>query len=394
MTAAAVVLAALPAVAFGYAYAGYPLLLWIVASFRGPRPLPEDDPDEWPTVSVALPAYNEEGVIGDTLERLLALDYPADRLQIVVVSDASSDRTDEIVRSYAHRGVELVRLEERSGKTAAENAAVPHLRGEIVVNTDATTRLPPGSLKPLVRAFRDPSVGVASGRDRSVGREAEVGGREADAVRGESGYVGWEMWLRELETRVHSIVGASGCFYAIRRELHREPVPGELSRDFMAALRAREAGYRAVSVPGAVAGVPRARSLRAEHRRKTRTMVRGLTTLWRKRHLLNPLRWGSFAWMLFSHKLARWLVPATLPGAVLGLGVLAAQGHAAAGALLGAGGVLALAGLAALRRPEGGDLPAPVATAGYLALGLAAGVVAWARALGRQGRAVWEPTRR
>lgn len=381
-------LALLSPATFAYAYLGYPALLWLGSRLGRARSLPEDDPSPWPTVSISLPAYNEEDVIAGTLDRLLALDYPEDRLQILVVSDASTDRTDEIVRSYADRGVELLRLDERHGKTAAENAAAEHLEGDVVVNTDATTRIPPDSLKPLIRTFADPSVGVASGRDRSVGRD------RTDEVRGEAGYVGYEMWLRDLETRIHSIVGASGCLYAIRRELHLEPVPGELSRDFMAALRAREAGFRAVSVPEAVALVPRARSLRSEARRKARTMLRGLSTLWSERHLLNPLRWGSFAWMLFSHKLARWLVPLTAPAALLGVGWLSLAGHGAATALLAAGGLGAAVGLAGTLWPDDRRLPAPVAACSYVSLALGAGLVAWVRALGRRGKAVWEPTRR
>ncbi|MFW6192809.1 MAG: glycosyltransferase family 2 protein, partial [Gemmatimonadota bacterium] len=299
---------------FLYAYVGYPALLKLLTSVRGRYEIAAEDPQEWPLVSISLPAYNEEDVIGDTLENLLSLEYPEDRLQIVVVSDASTDRTDEIVRSYRDRGVELVRLEGRAGKTAAENAAVPHLLGDIVVNTDASTRIVPGSLRPLVRTFEDPSVGVASGRDRSVGAG------DGDPLRGESRYVGYEMAVRDLETGFGTLVGASGCLYAARRELHKELVPEELSRDFIAALHAREKGYRAVSVPDAEAVVPRAASLGAEFRRKVRTMARGLDSLWFKREMLDPFRYGRFAWMLASHKLARWMVPATLPWALVGLG--------------------------------------------------------------------------
>ncbi|HEU0052312.1 MAG TPA: glycosyltransferase, partial [Longimicrobium sp.] len=160
-----------------YAYAGYPLLLLIAGAIRRRRATPEPPP-EWPRVSITVPAHNEERGITATLDALLALDYPADRRQIVVVSDASTDRTDEIVRGYADRGVELLRMERRRGKTAAENAAAPRLTGELVINTDATVRVLPESLKPLVAAFADPRVGLASGRDVSVGRgdPAQAGG--------------------------------------------------------------------------------------------------------------------------------------------------------------------------------------------------------------------------
>lgn len=371
-----------------YAYAAYPALLRLVAAVRGPYRLPAGEPAEWPTVSVSLPAYNEADVIGETLENLLALDYPSDRLQIVVISDASTDGTDGIVRSFADRGVELIVLEERGGKTRAENTAIPSLEGEVVVSADATVRLPADALRRLVRAFRDPTVGVASGRDRSVGPE------ERDVVVGESRYVSYEMRVRDLETSVGTIIGASGCFYGVRRRLHERLVPEELSRDFMAVLNARENGYRAVSVPDAVAFVPRAGDLRAEFRRKVRTMARGLDSLWVRRAHLSPFKDPLFAWMLWSHKLARWIVPLTLPLAVLGLGWLSVTGSDAARIALGSLAAFSLVGAAAHRWPRRRAVPFVVSACGYVAGGLAAGVVAWGKALARERKPIWEPTRR
>ena len=297
-------------------------------------------------ISFSVPAYNEEASIRRTIEGLLKLDYPSDRRQIVVISDASTDGTDDIVREYANRGVELVRQPIRKGKTAAENAAAGALKGEIVVNTDATIRIPVASIKPLIRAFQDPTVGVASGRDVSVG---DI---DTETNQGESGYVGYEMWLRSLETRVGSIVGASGCFYAIRNELHHDEFPEALSRDFASALIARQRGYRAVSVDEAVCLVARTTSLDREFHRKIRTMARGLETLWYMRQLLNPFRYGRFAWMLFSHKLSRWLVFLAAPVAVVGLGLLSLRSLAAA-LLLGAVLLGAAVGIYAMRATEG-----------------------------------------
>jgi cellulose synthase/poly-beta-1,6-N-acetylglucosamine synthase-like glycosyltransferase len=369
-----------------YAYAGYPALLWLLAQLRRPR-VPPADPAVWPTVSFSLPAYNEEASIAATLERILAVDYPADRRQLLVVSDASTDRTDEIVRGFAARGVELLRMPERRGKTAAENAAGPHLTGDIVVNTDASVRIHPDALKPLIRQFTDPAVGLASGRDVSVTRV------ERDVNVGESGYVGYEMWVRDLETRVGSIVGASGCFYAIRRELHLTLVPEALSRDFAAALIAREYDLRAVSVSDAVCFVPRIASIRREYRRKVRTMTRGLETLWFKRHLLNPLTGSVFSWSLVSHKLVRWLVPWAFLTAGLALLVLAPGAWWAAVALAGGLAVLGL-GVVGWWWPE--DRPAPRLTSvcAYFVSGMVAAIVAWVNALSGEMNPVWEPTRR
>ncbi len=369
----------------GYAYAGYPLLLELLAMLR-PRSLAAREPHPWPMISVTVPAYNEERAIAATLDAILATDYPADRRQILVVSDGSTDGTDEIVRGYAGRGVELLRMPVRAGKTAAENAAQQHLRGEIVVNTDASVRIAPGALKPLIARFADPEVGVASGRDVSVTSQA------SDSGVGESGYVGYEMWVRRLETRVGSIVGASGCFYAIRRQLHMTLFPAALSRDFASALIAREAGFRAVSVDEAVCYVPRLRSPRMEYRRKVRTLTRGLETLWFKRRLLNPARYGLFAWMLLSHKLVRWLAPWGLALAAAGWLLLAAALRApllAAPLLL-----LLLLALAGWYWP--GDRRAPwlVASCVYLVSGIVAAQDAWLRALRGELDPMWEPSRR
>ncbi len=368
-----------------YAYLGYPALLKLMSRLRR-RALQVDEPAEWPRISITVPAYNEERAIAATLDALLAADYPADRRQVLVVSDASTDRTDEIVRGYADRGVELLRVPVRAGKTAAENAAQQHLRGDIVVNTDASVRIAADALKPLIARFSDPTVGVASGRDVSVAR------LDRDANLGESGYVGYEMWLRDLETRVGSIVGASGCFYAIRKPLHLTFFPSALSRDFACALIARERGYRAVSVSEAVCFVPRIPSLRQEYRRKVRTLTRGLETLWYKRALLNPFRYGLFAWMLASHKLVRWLAPWGLALTGLAWLWLALALRSVVGTLVLV--VPLLFAAAGWVWPEGRSAPRIVAVPAYLVSGIVAALDAWLRALRGQLNPVWEPTRR
>jgi cellulose synthase/poly-beta-1,6-N-acetylglucosamine synthase-like glycosyltransferase len=379
-----VVLAAIPV----YAYLGYPLLLRLLAGRRFGAEPERPAPCEWPSISITVPAYNEEAQIRGLIESLLRLDYPEDRRQILIVSDASTDRTDSIVDEYADHGIELLRLSQRGGKGTAETAAVPYLRGEIVVNTDASIRIPPSALKPLIAQFADPAIGLASGRDISVASTADT------ANLGESGYVGYEMWVRKLETALGGIVGASGCLYAIRHHLHRAPLPAELSRDFAAALITHEHGYRSVSADEAVCYVPRSNSLHREYPRKVRTMARGLQTLFFKGHLLNPLRHGMFAWMLISHKLCRWLVPWAL---LLSLAIVVAMAGAGeewarwvfGGA--GATGILAAVGwnLAAVR-----SLPRLVSVATFAAVANVAALHAWFRVLGGDRDPVWEPTRR
>lgn len=372
-----------------YAFLGYPALLRLMAARRrgdGPPPAtPPAQEGDLPTVTVTVPVHNEAEQIGGTLQSLLDLDYPAHLLRILIVSDGSTDATDDIVRSYADRGVELLALRRRVGKTAAEEAAMREIRSEIVLNTDASIRLHPAALRALARAFADPDVGVASGRDVSIGVRAR------DGNEGERGYVGYEMRVRALESRLSGIVGASGSCYAIRASLHRLPLPGGLSRDFAAALRAREHGFRAVSVDGATCAVPRSGSLRREYRRKVRTMVRGMRTLAYKKALLNPLRHGTFAWMLWSHKVARWALPWAALAALLALATLAVA-QTWARALLAAAVLLGL--VTALAWLRDGKVPRVIGLPAWIVLGNLAAVHATVKALSGGQSAIWEPTRR
>ena len=177
---------------WAYTYAGYPAALWVAAAVRTPRAAPADG-TALPYITITIPVYNEAAVIATTLEAVLEVDYPADRRQIVVISDASTDETDKIVGTFASRGVELARMPERRGNTAAENEFRKALRGEIIINTDASVRIHRSALRRLVAALADPSVGVASSRDVSVARVDDR------ANPGESAYVGYEMKVRDLE---------------------------------------------------------------------------------------------------------------------------------------------------------------------------------------------------
>lgn len=378
MNAAYAVLATALALAV-YAFAGYPALLWVLTRLR-PRPTAAGGAGEPPSVTVTVPVHNEEDQIEGLLASLEALEYPPGRLHILIVSDGSTDRTNELVRSQTGPGVQLLPLPRRVGKTAAEAAAAGEIRTELVLNTDASVRLDPRALLELVEAFADPDVGVASGRDISVAAQGSAGNE------GEGGYVGYEMAVRALETKVSGIVGASGSCYAILASLHRLPIAGDLSRDFAAALRAREHGYRAVSVDDAICTVPRASSLRREYRRKVRTMVRGMRTLAAHGGLLNPFRHGLFAWMLWSHKVARWALPWA---GLAALGAFGALWPLAALAL-----AAALAGIAAVAWLRDGRVSRVLGIPAWAVLSTVAAIHAALRAPGAGQSAIWEPTRR
>lgn len=386
MTLLAFVLVLLAPALFVYAYVVYPALLWLAAvAVRRTHGIAQID---WPTVTLTVPVYNEERNIRAKLEELLQLDYPREKLQILVISDASTDSTDQIVGEYAARGVELLRLATRRGKTAAENAAGPAARGAIIVNNDATVRIPPHALKALVRVFADPAIGVASGRDVSIGSDA------SNSNHSESQYVGYEMWLRSLETKLGSIVGASGCFYGIRAAIYNANFPEELSRDFASALMARAHGLRAISVTDAVCYVPRAAALGTEFRRKVRTMARGLETLWEWRRMMNPFRYGVFAFMLTSHKLCRWLIYLFTPCAFIGLVMLSASSPACAVLLRVAVLGVMIAALAWRRGLRAARVNRVESLLAFSLVCVCAGLLAWMKVFRRQQSAIWEPTRR
>jgi hypothetical protein len=250
-------------------------------------------------VSFIITAHNEAARIRAKIENTLAQDYPARALEILVASDCSSDGTDEIVREYSPR-VRLVRAGERRGKEAAQGLAVQSASGEILIFSDVATALAGDGVTTMVANFADPTVGCASSIDRFVDADGRVSG--------EGAYVRYEMFLRALETRVYSLVGLSGSLFAARREVCR-PWAADRQSDFSTLLRSVEAGLRGVQDPRTAGYYRNIADDRRELERKVRTVVRGLHVLATNVRMLNPLRYGLFAWELASHKLCRWLVP-------------------------------------------------------------------------------------
>jgi len=379
------ILLLLPIVVGFYAYAAYPAILALLA--HRTKQVEAPTPDEWPSVTVILPAYNEEHQIGGAIEALLAQDYPRDKLHIMVISDASSDGTDGIVTCYASSGVQLLRMPQRGGKTKGENHAAGLIKSDIVVNTDASIRLHPAAIRELMRAMSDPSVGVASGRDMSISHM----GTSANLT--EAGYVQYEMRVRALETRTGGIVGASGSCYAIRTPIHRIPIRDDLSRDFSAALTAHAHGYRSVSVDSAICFVPRTASLKREYHRKVRTISRGMDTLYANRTLLDPSEHGLFAWKLLSHKVCRWLLPFLFFPAAAGLLILSLA-HSWPLLVLMAGALLAAMAAVGALWPETRSMPRLISVAAFGVSANLAVLVAVRRVLAGGNDYIWEPTRR
>ena len=361
-----------------YPYLGYPFALMILDKVR-PHREPLGVSSFLPSLSMIIPVHNEESKVDRKIVNTAALDYPSDRLQVLFVSDGSTDRTVERLRAQATATMTVLELPVRGGKAAALNAGLQHATNDILVFSDASIELEPGSLRAIVRSFQDPRIGCVSGEDRI----ADSGG--------EGLYGRYELFLRRLESRVSSIVGASGSFYAQRRAICR-PFTEGMAPDFLSVLRTVEQGYRAVSEPTAVGLMTSVKDPKREFERKVRTLIRGMTTLFAHAHLMNPLRYGLFAFALLSHKIMRWAAPFFLIAAFLSpLALLRSPWYAAAFAIQAAfylGAVLALWERGGLQR----SLPGKVAL--YFASVNAAILAAWFQ-YGRGVRQeLWTPSRR
>ena len=287
-----------------YAYAGYPCAL-IALTFLRDRPVKKAAIT--PRVSFVIAAHNEEQRIAEKIDNTLGQEYPADAMEIIVASDCSTDRTDDIVRSYGRR-VLLVRTRERRGKEAAQQLAVRTAVGKILVFSDCATALAPNAVATIVTNFADPTVGCVSSIDRLVDADGKASG--------EGTYVRYEMWLRKLETRVNTLVGLSGSFFAARREVCRHWASDRQS-DFNTLLNAVALGLRGVLDVDSAGYYRNIADDRREFQRKVRTVVRGIAVMGDNVRMLNPLRHGLFAWQLVSHKVCRWLVPFGMIGAAI-----------------------------------------------------------------------------
>jgi len=299
-----------------YAYVGYPLAL--LGFSRVLRRVVRKG-DITPRVSLIITAHNEERVIEAKIQNTLALVYPKTHLEMIVASDCSSDRTDDIVRSHAAAGVRLVRAPQRLGKENAQRHAIEAATGEICVFSDAGTSLAPDGIAKIVRNFNDPTVGCVSSVDRFMTADGKM--------TGEGAYVQYEMRLREWESRVGSLVGLSGSFFAARRGICH-PWAVDLPSDFHTVLNAIRHGLRGVSDPESIGYYRDVADAGREFNRKVRTVSRGLSVLIRHPGFLNPFQYGLFAWQIFSHKLCRWLVPFFLIAALISNGLLLSCGTA------------------------------------------------------------------
>ncbi len=278
-----------------YAYFGYPLLLAILVKLIA-QPVSIRNRNYTPRISVLVPVHNEIAVIESKLENTLALEYPVECVEFLFISDGSMDGTNELIMEYESDSIKLIKVIERKGKANALNIGLSKASHDIIVFSDASILLEKEALKEIVNPFQDRQIGCVSGEDHIK----ESGG--------EGLYGQYELWLRNLESKVYSVVGASGSFYAQRKDLCENFGEG-LAPDFLSVMNTVEAGYRAITEPRAIGYMTSVKSTGDEFNRKVRTLVRGMSALFVKRKLLNPLKYGFFTVELISHKLFRWLVP-------------------------------------------------------------------------------------
>lgn len=281
-----------------YSYFIYPLILMSLPGRS--RAEIEHRESEKIAFSLIITAYNEEARIRKKLENALALDPGELSLEIIVASDCSSDGTDDIVAEYAERGVHLVRASERLGKENAQLTAIREARGNVLVFSDVATEMPVDALQKIANYFADPEVGAVSSEDRFISSDGKIAG--------EGAYVKYEMWLRKLESTRAGLVGLSGSFFAARRSVC-QLWDIQSPSDFNTALNCARLGYRAVSAPDVLGYYQDLKDPQKEYARKIRTVIRGMTSLARHSYVLNPLKYGAFAFQVFSHKLMRWMVP-------------------------------------------------------------------------------------
>ena len=301
----------------GYVYAGYPLFLMVLRLVTGRKKVSIGS--SRPVVTLVISAFNEEAVIREKLRNSIALDYPPERLEIIVVSDASSDRTDVIVEAFGDARVRLLRMPHRGGKTAGLNEAVAQARGDIIAFSDANAIYEHQAIRRLVRNFDDPAVGAAIGRS---GYAATAG--EAD--RNESAYWDSEVALKRLESELGSVVGGDGAIYAVRKDCYK-PMSADALSDFVNPLQVVSQGYRCVYEPEALSVEEAAGSFDKEFRRKVRIVNRAWRATMSMKAMLNPLKYGLFSVQLISHKLLRWLVPLLLLALLAVNAALASSGR-------------------------------------------------------------------
>lgn len=282
-----------------YTYVGYSIFIALLSWFYKRHAYKIEIE---PKATFLITAYNEEKNIARKILNTLSLDYPRGKLEILVASDGSSDRTEEIVKEFAPQGVRLVRVEGRVGKTETQNQAVLKATGEIIIFSDATTRYEGRAVRNIVRNYADPTVGAVSGRYEYY--------NPTGASIGIGNILFWkyENFIKNCQTKIKTITGCCGCIYSVRKNLY-EPLPPDIISDLTEPLKILEKGYRIAFEPDAVAFEETTEKTAEEFKMRIRVITRGMRGLLYMKKLFNPFRYGFVSFQLFSHKILRWSVP-------------------------------------------------------------------------------------
>lgn len=369
-----------------YVYAGYPLLAWLVGRMLDRRVETAAAGAARPRVTVLIAAFNEARHITATVRNKLAQDYPAELLDVIVVSDASDDGTDDLVRAIGDPRVRVLRQEPRAGKTSALNLAMPQATGEIIVFSDANSLYAPDTVSRLVDCFADRDVGYVTGRMVYKAADGSLSGE------GCSAYMRYENLLRDWETRLGSVVGVDGGVDAVRRSLYKPMRPDQLP-DFVQPLRVREQGYRVVYQPEALLYEDALAATGDEYRMRVRVSLRAFHALKDMAALLDVSRFGLFAWQLWSHKVLRYLAFVFMAGCLVSAWLLANRAGTAfwRAAMIAQLLFYAVAIWGHFTAGGGRSVPRAAALATYLCvLNLASAHAFWQFLLGRK-QVIWKP---
>ncbi|MCU1332714.1 MAG: glycosyltransferase, CESA-like subfamily [Candidatus Angelobacter sp.] len=283
-----------------YIYAGYPLLLAILGLFVRRLRI---EAGYTPKISVLIAAYNEEEAIERKIRQTLALEYLQGKLEVLVLSDCSTDRTDEIVNAFPDSRVRLVRMPERRGKTFAQNIGVKEATGEIIIFSDATAIYHPKALLYLACNYQDATVGAVSGRYQYFDP-----GEQSPTALGSVAFWNYENLIKKMQSRIRTITGCCGCIYSVRKAAYTE-LPADIISDLVQPLQAIRKGYRVVFEDRALAYEETTQSTAEEFSMRVRVVTRAMRGLLSVSDLLKPWKFAWPAFQLWSHKIMRWLVP-------------------------------------------------------------------------------------
>lgn len=288
-----------------YVYIGYPILLFILKSiFKFPHKI---DDNYQPKVTLIISCFNEVDIIDEKIANSLNIDFPADLLEIILISDGSTDGTDEAIKKHTNDTLRLIRQEGRLGKTSGLNLAIPKAIGEFIIFSDANAMYKPDAIKKLIRNFADPQVGLV------VGAAIYTDGSDNSAAQSESSYWEYELSIKHWESQIHSVVGGDGAIYAIRKSLY-DPLDAKDINDFVNPLEIISKGYRGIFDREAICLEETAGDFNKEASRKERIVNRSFIGLMKVKRVMNPFKTGFFAIEIISHKLLRWLIPFFLFG--------------------------------------------------------------------------------